>query len=300
MNRICCLSILFFLASISYCQEEFSFELYFEDAQGNEDTVKVGYDENATDGIDVFLGEQDIISQPRDSVLDVRLSEQLSDQNGLAPMPPPTIHTKKQIVEKSCNRIFDFEMTLNVVGKYYPIEVSWDSTLFISTLDSCHAGTLFSTYDYYQNDVGTQFAFFANQNSIMLYDNTGFPFYYDDTLKVNLYWVSFSKEQTVSVGEEIDPMINEYFTLYPNPSDEKVILHIPSFEESHYNVSFYNSVGRTINITLVPTATGFEINTSGIESGIYQVLLRHRNGVVSTKKLVIQHWGTHSFNSIRE
>lgn len=80
-----------------------------------------------------------------------------------------------------------------------------------------------------------------------------------------------------------------YFEIYPNPTDKKAILQIPSFEESNYNVSFYNSIGRTVDITLVPSATGYEINTSKIASGIYQVVLRDKKGVVSNKKLVIQH-----------
>ncbi|MGM0479455.1 MAG: hypothetical protein ACQERC_09540 [Bacteroidota bacterium] len=85
---------IFFLTSM-LSQEEFSFQLNFEDAEGNKDSVIVGYDENATDGIDVLFGEQNIISQPWDSVLDVRLSEQLSYQNGLAPTPPAFYSHKK-------------------------------------------------------------------------------------------------------------------------------------------------------------------------------------------------------------
>lgn len=80
-----------------------------------------------------------------------------------------------------------------------------------------------------------------------------------------------------------------YFEIYPNPTDKKAILKIPSFEESNYNVSFYNSIGRTVDITLVPSATGYEINTSKIASGIYQIVLCDKKGVVSNKKLVIQH-----------
>ncbi|MEX2485004.1 MAG: T9SS type A sorting domain-containing protein [Brumimicrobium sp.] len=76
---------------------------------------------------------------------------------------------------------------------------------------------------------------------------------------------------------------------YPNPTDKKAILQISSFEESNYNVSFFNNVGRTVDIKLVPTSTGYEVNTSGIASGVYQVVLRHKNGVVSNKKLVTQH-----------
>lgn len=45
-------------------QEEFSFQLYFEDKFGHKDTVTVGHDLFATNGIDSLFGEVDIAHIP--------------------------------------------------------------------------------------------------------------------------------------------------------------------------------------------------------------------------------------------
>ncbi|MEX1191486.1 MAG: T9SS type A sorting domain-containing protein [Brumimicrobium sp.] len=79
------------------------------------------------------------------------------------------------------------------------------------------------------------------------------------------------------------------FTLFPNPASNNVTLQIPAFKSNDYEVQFYNNIGRQVNLEEAATATGYEINISGIASGVYQVALRHKNGVVSNKKLVIQH-----------
>jgi len=59
-------------SSTSFAQEEFSFELYFEDAVGNRDTLVLGYDENATDTIDSGFLEIDISGSIWNNTFEVR------------------------------------------------------------------------------------------------------------------------------------------------------------------------------------------------------------------------------------
>ncbi|MEX1191487.1 MAG: T9SS type A sorting domain-containing protein [Brumimicrobium sp.] len=98
--------------------------------------------------------------------------------------------------------------------------------------------------------------------------------------------VNACHESSASLDGEISENL---MRIYPNPTDKKALLQIPSFEKNSYIITFFNNVGRAVDIKLVATGTGCEINTSGIASGVYQVILRHKNGVVSNKKLVIQH-----------
>lgn len=78
------------------------------------------------------------------------------------------------------------------------------------------------------------------------------------------------------------------FSLYPNATSGKVTLQIPAFQEGDYSVSFYNNLGKRVAISPISTGMGYEINTSEISRGMYQVVLVHRNGVRSVKKLVVQ------------
>ena len=45
----------FFLVGMVSAQEEFSFQLYFEDAVGNRDTITLGYDPLATDTMEMLF-----------------------------------------------------------------------------------------------------------------------------------------------------------------------------------------------------------------------------------------------------
>lgn len=80
----------------------------------------------------------------------------------------------------------------------------------------------------------------------------------------------------------------DQFSLYPNPAYESVTLQIPAFEKENYTVSFYNNLGKKMNISPIATGLGFDINTSTLPPGIYHVVLTHKNGMRSNKKLVIQ------------
>ncbi|MGM0479456.1 MAG: T9SS type A sorting domain-containing protein [Bacteroidota bacterium] len=198
--------------------------------------------------------------------------------------PPPSTHTKKQIINKTCNNIFGFEITLNIAAKYYPIEVKWDSSLFISALDSCHAGSLFTTYDYYQNDVGSGFAFFANQDSLILYEDPGFPFYDDDTLKINLHWISFSKEQELSV-EEVDENRNNLFSLYPNPTGGNFFIHIEGSDLIDPVIMVTDLSGKIVKeMSLSSDMTKCELGT--IQDGMYLVHILSDGKVIETQKLI--------------
>ncbi len=141
---------LFFLgllfAGIVSAQEEFSFQLYFEDAAGNRDTITLGYDPLATDTIDIAFGEENLINQPwNDSVLDVRITDKmlhiLYGQSELE-----TYHTKKQIVESYCmatswegRRVF-----VDVKNAVFPITMSFDTQLY---QDSCVNGSTMDVLD---------------------------------------------------------------------------------------------------------------------------------------------------------
>ena len=95
---------LIFCLNYSYCQE-FSFEMYFEDASGSKDTLIFGYDINGTDTIDNLFNEVNIMSLPWDtSKLDVRITDEWL--NRWIDYSPGTFQTKKTDYSKKLPQQF--------------------------------------------------------------------------------------------------------------------------------------------------------------------------------------------------
>lgn len=133
---LCCLS--------SFSQEQFSFKLYFEDAAGNKDTITIGYDENATNGIDAAFGEENIITQPWDSVFEARVGDKIyrSWNQPLTWLQENTYLSKKQILSSYCaNNMHSGRVSVQFYTENYPIIVKWDKSIFET--EECYNYSLF-------------------------------------------------------------------------------------------------------------------------------------------------------------
>ena len=116
--------LLLFFPLIGLSQPEFSFDLYFEDALGNRDTVTIGYDPQATDGIDAQFGEENIISQPWDSVFEVRISDYY-DKNAVEEQV--SFNSKKCIQNKLSQPYFKTNrIEIDIHAKHFPIRITCD------------------------------------------------------------------------------------------------------------------------------------------------------------------------------
>ena len=125
--------------SLIYCQE-FEFKFYFEDSQGNHDTLTIGYDIDASDSIDTEFNEENIILKPLNPVFDVRISDEWSSRRN---NKEGTFHTKKQILAKrDCYEMYPIN-NIDILTNNWPVKIFWDSTLFF---DECIDGSLFTSF----------------------------------------------------------------------------------------------------------------------------------------------------------
>jgi hypothetical protein len=95
---LCLVILLFNPFSKTQAQPEFSFQLFFEDAIGNKDTVTLGYDYNATSGIDAAFGEVDILGVTWNNDFEVRGSDRYTNgtpsfQSKVDIRNPPSFYT---------------------------------------------------------------------------------------------------------------------------------------------------------------------------------------------------------------
>ncbi|MEO1418908.1 MAG: hypothetical protein AAFW00_26765 [Bacteroidota bacterium] len=113
---------------------DFSFQMYITDAQGNRDSVTIGYGPSATILLDQNYDETDITAQPFDSTLEMRTG--FSGQ-------PDGFQSKTQITDWTCNSSFTYQVIgLSIYAQNYPVVLSWDMDQFESVQNPCHKASV--------------------------------------------------------------------------------------------------------------------------------------------------------------
>ena len=281
--------LLIFLPFICISQPEFSFDLYFEDALGNRDTVTIGYDPEATDGIDAQFGEENIISQPWDSILDVRIGDKSYSLNNWS--TENTYLSKKQIISSYCeNDIISSRITIQFYAKNYPIKFKWDKVLF--TDDSCRFfSALFGKQDALTIDAweGTFLQYNDStiykpvvlpSNQTVLYSHyvsefngqlsTGYPIssytFFDKEIGVTQF-VFYSLRAASLDDKSIYQTI-----IYPNPINCNSILHISNGN----SYELFNVNGNMIKHGNIENKN---LNLENIPPGVYYIHIKEENDV---------------------
>jgi hypothetical protein len=286
---------LFFLPMITSAQE-FSFELYFEDALGNRDTLVLGYDPLATDSIDVAFGEENIIAQPWDSVLDVRIGNKTYSENTW--LTENTYLSKKQIISSFCeNSIISSRISIQFYAKNYPIKFKWDKTQFEN--DTCRffsvffgkqdalnidaiSGTFLQYSDSlffqpYTSNLG-QTSLFAHQISLVNGQLTiHYPINTFNTLnkEIGVCQFVFYSYRTASLDDKSIVETN----ISPNPvsSNENITINAKG------NYTIVDIQGKAVQKGTIENNSVQLIN---VENGIYFFILENENAVYKTKFVV--------------
>lgn len=282
MKPLFCTYLAFCLTNLLFGQT-FSFQMNFEDAVGNKDSLIIGYDLSASDTIDASFGEVNIISLTPDSIFEVRISDEWPKRfNSLS----PTFHTKKQIIQDNCGG-WNTVQAIDIYAKYWPVKATWDNLLFN---DTCRNGSVFTStppggwFDVASpSDLGNIFLKYYNSATFSTnspytpsyaYVNTG-----SDTIPV--YWMTFADStlMTVSVAEIGKP---ETVSVYPNPSSSLFNFSLPAGENKIY---IYNILGKLIysensNIQFL------KIDLTEKPNGIYLFRVENKKELVQQGKLL--------------
>lgn len=131
-------TLTFIMASNLLLSQEFSFQMYFEDKQGNRDTITLGYDDNASDSIGTEFNELNIIDQARSQDLEVRISNASNFEDRI-----PSKESKISISSNRCNDFWFPRWTISISSSNWPISASWDSTVFDK---ECIIGTVITGF----------------------------------------------------------------------------------------------------------------------------------------------------------
>jgi len=270
--------------------QQFSFQMFFTDAIGNKDTITLGYDLAATDSIDTALGEVNIISVPRDTAFDVRVSNEWKNRTWYSVVG--TYHTKKQIIPYTCmNFSYNNIQTVDIYTKHWPVTVTWDKLLFN---DSCKYGSVFTSInpggwwdtgspsDLYQqimsvNDSAT----FTSNTSGWVHENYS---YIQGSDTIPVFWQAIAPSWILytSIDESVSQQIS--IKAFPNPFSTQLTFKLTDNEQT--TVSLYDFLGQQV---LQQTFTNSTIiNTMQLADGIYFYDLTNSKGRLKTGKLVKQ------------
>lgn len=223
---------LILLATITYqsSAQEFQFTMIFTDTMGNTDTLVMGYDASASEGVDDQFGEVNIISEPWDSVFEVRITSKLrpTDQE-----PIEDYEMERQIITIDCEENYPPTIEIDIKAIHWPITAVWDQNLF---KDSCNEGSVFTSVPLGGWwDVGSPsdlWRVWLSETALVTFSDNVDDFdhshinhnyaYLDSSGNViSAFWVGMGKENLgVSTRDQI---LYPDFTISPNPVGNETI-----------------------------------------------------------------------------
>ncbi len=274
------------IGSNSLKGQEFVFSMIFSDPLGNSDTLVLGYDENATEGLDEHYGEIDIIDVPWDSLFEVRVTHELRQID--AP-PIENFHTKKQITNKDCETIYPPVMEIDIKSIHWPVTARWSQDLF---MDSCNRGSLLTSVP--QGgwwDVGSPSDLdkieLKNDSIISFTDNADFTngkvndnYAYEDAEAglISVFWIALGKAElgvtTIPYKRHANVQIR------PNPVHD--IITIDGISDSDFSrIELHTVQGRKILQT-----KEFNFSLIDLPTGVYFLSIIDSNGYRLQKKIM--------------
>ncbi len=281
--------ILIILLSYIGCHlyaQEFSFQMKFEDAIGNVDTLILGYDIAATDSIDPEFGEINIIDENIDSIFDVRVTDEWSargwwfDSTG-------NYHLKKQILKKNCGP-WPTTVSIDIKCNNWPVTAYWDSSLFD---DICRKGSVLTSVPpggWW--DVGSP----SDLDRVLLLDkssvsftanwegdfNSNYAYINEDQDTISVFWIAICDISHLLVNvDELD--YNESFRIFPNPAKNQIFIDTRLTKLS-YGVEIYSLMGKLQSIDHQDNI----IDVSRLKEGVYIVRFTTKNNNQIIKKIV--------------
>jgi len=259
------LIILSLFLFVSVQAQQFTFDVYFEDAVGNRDTITLGYDAMASDTINSQYGEINIVNQVWDSVFEVRLSE-FDYINYSGSTYNPSFQSKKKIMRFTPQPPCIYSSTpvfIAVKNKYRPFHFTWDSTLF---QDTVRMSSGFQFFHYVCPG-----PIWASSTDSLLFED---PLNYCEQCHIEqngdtIWLIGFTFSYFNTIGFQ-DPMGEGLVVkAYPNPVKELLTFDMENIKQES-ELMIYNSLGQLIREEQIDNASqNYKINISDYKSGIY-------------------------------
>ena len=274
--------ILICLVSTFSFSQTFSFEMYFEDATGQKDTITFGYDATATDSIDASFQETNIITQPWSNQFEARICVFETPYFSGEEFDTASVvgHLKKQIKKEDCLDQSLYVSVIQLNNVVYPVTISWDHSLFTdqcrsnSIITDWHPGGWFDAiignnpqYPTILKDLDTAFYTHTSTHHI---DNN------QDTTDVLFFALGNINQVFVGLKE-----LEEDISIYPNPTTGMINFNLKGNQQIQ-SVNLIDVHGHRFNTPVISNG----INLSEFSSGIYFMEVQFDSGKKGQIKVI--------------
>lgn len=281
-----------------YAQEsdvEFEFQLYLKDALNNRDTITLGYDSKATNGIDENFNELDILNLPWSSDFEARVGNKIYIEDDW--IRENSYNTKKQILKEYCSDILRRSDTVSIQFNIenLPIVLNIELPTTNDLIADCINLSSFFGRGYPTSGdayMGATFGFFKHDSLIIDYDSYGAlcgyilgtkfmelkTFVDENNRKIGVMQFMFRGDEPLGIDENKVLKWN----VYPNPATDLITVSINGFDNENFLFKIYSIDGSLVR---KEQFLENEIDIRDLEDGIYflEILTKDRREVKNFK-----------------
>jgi hypothetical protein len=265
-------------------------KLWLNDAIGNKDSIEIGFDVLATDGIDTAFNEVNIFSTPWSNDFEVRAGDAATSLTNQYITSPTIFHSKKQIISKTCDFFHLIKIAVNC--KNFPLVIKWDTSAFSS--NSCDYSSFITSGTSWGGDWFDGVMAFMNplhdwynKDSIII-SELGSPsspvIYTQNNQEIIQLNVSFG--QTMPTTSIYENRYETSFEISPNPVQSKTTITFNSTDNSSI-IYIYDILGKLVfEKTHLGNSNTEEIDLSVLPKGMYCMIIKAENKIIQQTKLI--------------
>lgn len=275
----------FTLIEININAQQFSFDIYLSDSNGNSDTITLGYDANATDSIDLQFSEVNIVNNPWDSIFEARISP-LSQYVGPINNFTPPFQSKKQILKYNPQPPFNplsiqystpvFIEVYSRIGR--PFSLHWNKMLFADS-SRLHSGL------YFINGINLP-RYVVDNDSLIFYnwysDNS---YYLKNNDTIWLLGFSFFSYSEVSINDN-SQLQTDQIIAYPNPTRGIIYVAFNDKPQKNITVQIFDITGRFIRDAQDINQNNYTLDISDLQNGIYILNIKSNEKFIKLIKIM--------------
>jgi hypothetical protein len=269
------------ISKLSFSQT-FSFEMYFEDATGQKDTLTFGYDATATDSIDAAFQEVNIISQTWSNQFESRIcvfetpyfSGEEYDTASVAG------YLKKQIKKEDCLDLSLYVSVIQLKNAVYPVSISWDPSLFA---DPCRSNSIITDWHpggWFDAIIGNdpQYPTILKDLDSAFYTHTSTHHIDNNQDTTDVLFFALGNINQVFVGLK---ELEEDMSIYPNPTTGMININLNGNQQIE-SVNLFDVHGQRFNTPVISNG----IDLSEFSSGIYFMEVQFDSGKKGKIKVI--------------